>query len=364
MPVGKWNYYFEDGKISAQGEFVGGKKNGYWSAFNPGGGLKSEITYSAGTGQYREYHESGKLKTVGEIVDGKNQGLWHYYFEDGKLEGECQFEKGKGVYHGYYASGTLQTKGVIEDDLRVGTWELYAEDGSLTGYYKPFYEDKDLVGEINSLLNRPSPAVVTVSRDAKRGFYYFKERFPEYRGVIIQGNPFATFIGTFPVAVEFYNQERLGHEFEFEGIRDPFFSSDSEVAQNRIFQRGYAISVKQKFYNPVKTGMWYFAHEVRFTNVGHFANMIFSPSQSTQITASASEQRAEYGILLGTRLMQKNNGNGFTIDAYVGYDVGYRSFDVEPIFENVFSTLTKNKFAQTFRFGFNFGYAFSFDGRR
>jgi len=164
--------------------------------------------------------------------------------------------------------------------------------------------------------------------------------------------------------VEFYNQERLGHEFEFEGIRDPFFSSDSEVAQNRIFQRGYAISVKQKFYNPVKTGMWYFAHEVRFTNVGHFANMIFSPSQSTQITASASEQRAEYGILLGTRLMQKNNGNGFTIDAYVGYDVGYRSFDVEPIFENVFSSLTKNKFAQTFRFGFNFGYAFSFDGRR
>ncbi|MEQ8426028.1 MAG: hypothetical protein RIA63_15015, partial [Cyclobacteriaceae bacterium] len=256
------------------------------------------------------------------------------------------------------------TKGVIEDDLRVGTWELYAEDGSLTGYYKPFYEDQELIGEINSLLNRPTPTTVTVSKPARKGFNYFIERFPEYRGVIIQGNPFATFIGAFPVAIEYYNQERLGHEFEFEGIRDPFYSADGEVAQNKVFQRGYAIAVKQKFYNPMKTGMWYFAHEVRFTNMGHFTNLTFAQSQSTQITASASEQKAEYGILFGTRLMENNDGNGFTLDAYIGYGIGYRSFDVEPIFDNAFSSLNRNKLAQTFRFGFNFGYSFSFDGRR
>ncbi len=364
LPVGKWNYYFENGEVSSEGEFVGGKKHGYWSARNQNGSLKSEINYENGTGEYREYYESGNLKIKGEIVDGKNQGLWNYYFEDGKLEGECEFEVGKGVYHGYYPSGTLQTKGVIEDDLRVGTWELYAEDGSLNGYYKPFYEDKTLIGEINSLLNRPSTPKVTVSKSGKKGFNYFQERFPEYRGVIIQGNPLATFIGAFPLAVEFYNQERLGHEFEFEGIRNPFYAADSEVAQNKIFQRGYAIAIKQKFYNPIKTGMWYFAHEVRFTNVGHFSNMTFSPTQPTQITASASEQKAEYGVLLGTRLMQNNDGNGFTIDAYVGYGIGYRSFDVDPNFTDVFSEINTNKLAQTFRFGFNFGYAFSFDGRR
>ncbi|HOO11047.1 MAG TPA: toxin-antitoxin system YwqK family antitoxin, partial [Cyclobacteriaceae bacterium] len=364
LPEGEWTYYFEDGEISAKGGFVGGKKNGYWSALNHNGTLKSEVDYTDGTGEYREYYEGGELKVKGKIVNGKNEGPWKYYFENGKLEGECQFEKGKGTYLGYYQSGTLQTKGVIKDDLRVGTWELYGEDGALTGYYKPFYGDNNLANEINALANRPVPPSATVRQNAKRGFYYFTERFPEYHGVIVEGNPFATFIGSFPIAMEFYNQERLGHEFEFEGIRDPFFAADSEVPQNKIFKRGYAIAVKQKFYNTMKTGMWYFAHEVRFTNVGYFSNMMLSPQQLTPITASASEQRAEYGILLGTRLMQRNDGNGFTIDALVGYDVGYRNFDVEPIFENVFSGLNNKKFAHTFRFGFDFGYSFSFDGRR
>ena len=113
-------------------------------------------------------------------------------------------------------------------------------------------------------------------------------------------------------------------------------------------------------------GMWYFAHEIRFTNVGHFSNMALTNGSITspvQITASASEQRAEYGILLGSRLMQNNDGNGFTLDAYIGYGLGYRNFSVQPIFENVFSNLSTDKFSQTFRFGFNFGYSFSFDGR-
>lgn len=364
LPVGTWTYFFENGAISSQGEFVGGQKNGYWSVLGQDGGLKSKTNYVMGSGEYREYYASGKLKVKGQIEKGKNQGKWDYYYEDGKKMGEADFDQGRGNYLGFYPGGSLQTKGVIEDDLWVGTWELYDKDGSLSGYYKPFYENNILANEINSLLNHQAPLPVTVSKQAKKGFYYFTERFPEYRSVIVQGNPLTTFIGWFPVAVEFYNQERLGHVFEFEGIRDPFFSADGEVAQNQIFKRGYAISVKQKFYNPVRTGMWYFGHELRLTNVSHFSNLSTLQGQPVQMTASASEQQAQYGILVGTRLMQKNNGDGFTIDAYVGYGIGYRSFDTEPIFENVFSSLNQSRLAQTFRFGVNFGYSFSFDGRR
>ena len=70
------------------------------------------------------------------------------------------------------------------------------------------------------------------------------------------------FAGKFPVRTEFYSQERLGHEFEFIGIRDPFFESDSRVATNKPFERGYAIAIKAKFYNEERVGMWYFGHEV------------------------------------------------------------------------------------------------------
>lgn len=362
-PVGKWNYYFEDGTISSSGEFVGGKKNGYWSTLNHDGSVKSEVTFNKGTGEYREYYPGKKLKVKGQIVDGKNQGHWEYFYPDGKAEGECEFDKGKGTYKGYYPNGTLQTKGVIEDDLRVGTWEIYEQDGTLSGYYKPFYENSTLSNEINSLINK-SKAVASPAAKARKGFYYFTPRFPEYRSVIIGANPFFAFIGRMPLGIEFYNQARLGHEFEFEGIRDPFFTSDAQVPQDQIFKRGYAIGIKQKLYNHLKTGLWYFGHEVRFTNLGYFSNVALAQSPNTLVTASASEQKIEYGLLLGSRLMQRNDGDGFTIDAFIGCDVGYRYTDVDQMYEEAFTGLNQNKFATTFRFGLNFGYSMSFDGRR
>lgn len=359
--IGKWNYFFEDGTTSSTGEFVGGKKDGYWATFNNNGSTKSEITYKDGSGDYREYYSDGKLKVKGTMVSGMNQGKWEYYYNDGKLEGQCEFDKGKGIYYGYYPNGTLQTKGTIENDLRVGTWELYEQDGKLSGYYKPIYENKALVNEINSLLTKSKTPTVTSQRAARKGFNYFKPRFPEYRGVIMATNPAATFIGVLPFGIEFYNQERLGHEFSFDGIRDPFFTRDADVARNKIFKRGYAIALREKFYNPVSFGMWYFAHELRFTNVGYFSNIEWSNGQV--FTVSASEQRAEYGLLAGARLAQKRDDDGLTIDAYVGYGFGYRKFDVDPMFEGVFNNIHQNGFSQTFRFGLNIGFAFSFSRR-
>jgi len=365
LPSGRWSYFFEDGTTLSGGEFVDGKKNGYWSTFNKGGSKRSEITYQNGVGEYREYYQDGKLRVKGQIVDEKNQGKWQYYFQDGKIEGECTFDRGKGTYSGFFPNGSLQTKGQIEDDLRVGTWELYEPDGKLAGYYKPFYEDKTLANEVDAALKRNKNSTIVVPKKTKRkGFNYFAPLFPEYHGVIVGGNPVFAFIGSIPLSIEFYNQERLGHEFAFEGLRDPFFTADAEVPENKVFQRGNVISVRQKFYNPLKTGMWYFGHQVRFTNISHFNN-VFSPiSPLTKVTASASEQRAEWGVLLGLRLMERNNGNGFTIDIFGAYNIGFRSFDVDDLHKNSFSSLNQSSFSTSSNFGINFGYSFSFDGRR
>jgi antitoxin component YwqK of YwqJK toxin-antitoxin module len=361
-PAGEWTYYYEDGTTSTKGQFIGGKKDGYWSSFNKDGTLKSEVTFDKGSGEYREYFPDGKLRVKGQMFNGNHEGKWSYYAANGKLEGECDFVHGKGTYHGYYPSGTLQTKGQLENELRVGTWELYEQDGRLSGYYKPVYEDQALANEITSLINKSKAPVPTATKTTKKGFHYFTARFPEYRGVIMEGNPFFSFVGVMPFAIEFYNQERLGHQFAFDGIRDPFYTSDAEVVQNVIFKRGYAIALRQKFYNPLKAGMWYFAHELRFTNVGYFSNIEFRTSGNL-ITVSASEQRAEYGILAGFRLMQRRKADGMTIDSFVGYGFGYRGFDVDQMVEGVFRNINQDPFSQSFRFGLNIGYCASFNKR-
>jgi uncharacterized protein len=355
-PTGKWTYYFEDGKVSSVGEYLGGKRNGYWSSVNPNGSLKSEINYLAGSGDYREYYENGKLKLKGEILNGKNSGKWQYYYEDGKKQGECDFVEGKGIYYGYYPNGTMQTKGPIENDRRVGTWELYEQDGVLAGYYKPLYEDKDLERQINALMARSKAVPAPMPRTVNGGFKYFHSKFPEYQSIIVQGNPIMTFLGSFPMSLEFYNQGRLGHEFSFEGIREPFFSTESQVQPGKRYERGYVLSLRQKFYNESGMGMWYFGHNVRYAQIGHFVNEMSNP-----MPASATEKRFEYGFLLGNRLMQHNDGNGFTLDAYVGGGVGFRNVAVGVSYESEFNSLLKKSVLPVFQFGLNFGYSLSFD---
>jgi len=72
------------------------------------------------------------------------------------------------------------------------------------------------------------------------------------------------------------------------------------------------------------------------------------------------EQRIEWGALLGYRLMKRNNAKGFTIDAFISGDIGYRSFDVDPNFASYFADLDQSKFSHTVHVGLNLGNVFSF----
>lgn len=357
VPVGKWEYYFEDGTISSAGEYLGGQKNGYWSSFSADGKLLSEITYDKGAGEYREYYASGKLKSRGTMKDDKREGKWEYFYEDGKKEGECEFQNGRGTYFGYYPDGSLQTRGEIDGDKKIGTWELYERDGTLSGYYRPYYDQHpNLAKEITELATRTQ----NTKRSTGNHFDYFMPRANEYKGIIVEGNPVLMFAGRFPVAFEFYSQERLGHSFEFIGIRNPFFESDDQVVPGKLFERGYSISIKQKFYNPIKAGMWYFGHQVRFTNMGHFTNVVFNGNPESIITFTAPDQRIEYGVLLGYRIIQRNNASGFTIDIYGSAGMGYRNVNVEDASATYFQNVDQDKLVTSFTFGLNVGNVFSY----
>jgi hypothetical protein len=246
----------------------------------------------------------------------------------------------------------------MEGDLKTGTWEIYQEDGKLSGYYRPFYDNKKLSEEIVAIAI--SPIVKKQLSRHRRRLTNFDPRVNEFRGLIVGGNPLMAFAGRLPLGVEFYLQERLGHEFEFIGIRDPFFKGDLNVPAGDKFERGYGISLKQKLYNPLKTGMWYFGHEIRFTNFGHFINQPISAMTTDLFTFNAVEQRIEWGLLLGYRISKSTVREGFTIDAFVSGDIGYRGFDVDPKFAAYFANVNQSKLSTSFHFGLNFGHVFSF----
>ena len=354
--VGKWEYFFENGQLSASGDFSGGKKTGFWKVIRPDG-TTAETKYDPVGGDFREYYASGKLKAKGRLVNDKKEGKWEYFYEDGKREGQCDFVSGKGTYYGYFPNGNLQTKGMMEGDLKTGTWEIYEIDGKLSGYYRPFYEDRKLSSEIVGLAGKSNTKKNT---SKARRVTYFVPRVNEFRGVIVGGNPILMFAGRFPMGIEFYSQARLGHEFEFVGIREPFFQADENVPNGKQFERGYSIAIKQKLYNPLKAGLWYFGHEFRFTNIGHFTNVSSVSNPDNVFTASAAEQRFEWGVLLGYRIMKRNNGRGFTIDTFVSADIGYRSFDVDPFYSSYFDSINQAPFSTSVHAGFNLGNIFSF----
>ena len=371
VPGGQWEHWFENGKQSATGSYDKGKKTGKWISWSSTGNIKSEVIYNDVRGEYIEYYESGKLKVKGSLVDEKREGTWDFYYESGQREGTCTYKSGKGTYHGYFSSGALQTKGAMDGDLKTGTWEIYEADGSLSGYYRPFYDDKKLSDEITGMVKKqPSYAQAaptqphgqaTKKATNKRHTGYFTPRYHEAQGIIFGTNPVWLAAGQLPLGIEFYLQERLGHEFEFIGIRDPFFVADSEVTPGKQFQRGYSIAIKQKFYNSMSVGMWYFGHELRFTNVGHFVNeFVSNPSAGGVFTFNATEQRIEWGALLGYRLMRRHNDSGLTVDAFVSADIGYRGFVADEAIADKFATVPQSSFATTFHFGVNIGNVFSF----
>jgi len=368
---GKWIYYHDNGEISSEGALRKGKKEGYWKIFGEDGLFKAEGVFKQNDGKYTEYYESGKLKTEGNIVDGKNHGFWTYYYEDGTKEGECEFSHGNGQYIGYYEDGNIKMKGNIQDGVNVGLWELFKGDGSLAGYYRPYYEDSKPVYKL--VEKKPPRRGDYVKPEYKFKSYksrYFDPVINEYRGIILATNPLATFLGQLPISGEYYIEERLGYEIMAIILRDPFFKSSGSIDLNEVYNRGFSVSLKQKFYHPEGSmGMFYFGHEVRLTSLNHHANVVDSTSiPFFQDKINAKETKFEYALFVGDRWMRlfgerhNNSSLGFTIDAYLGFGFGYRllekKYSNRPEYDQVFKDVNDSKFVISPRVGFNIGFVF------
>lgn len=347
--VGKWTYYYENGTVSAEGAERDGVKEGYWKLYHSNGDFRGETIFNRGDGTYRAYYDDGALRVKGRIVDGVNQDKWQYFYPDGTPEGECVFTDGKGTYFGYYADGALKMKGTVAQSERTGVWELYEPDGTLAGYYKSVYENNEPQFEaLEAYAKQEEAKEDSVGSQSpnylfrkKKSLRYFESKINERQRIIVGINPMALLAHRLPLSAEYYWQERLGYELEGGLFRDPFWGRRTAVAKNTVYQRGFFVHLKQKFYHSdSRAGMFYFGHQLGFDYLYHYANVAATtppggPPHEPQTRLLAKEQRLSYALLMGTRLIKDGDlantrivrdrhARGLTFDLFGGLGVGYR----------------------------------------
>jgi antitoxin component YwqK of YwqJK toxin-antitoxin module len=369
---GTWEYFHENGSLASKGEYSDDKKEGDWTTFNTAGKKIGEGSFKSGKGNYREFYDSGKLKIEGPIENDKNEGQWNYYYETGEKEGKCFYQQGKGKYLGYYKDGTNKMEGLLEDGHKTGIWRLYKPNGELAGLYKTYYEK-----DAPAFEDLPLDSVIAPAKDSlppiempnmvirKKRSRYFTPRVNEFRGYIVGANPLALLRNELPASVEIYFQERIGYEFGAAYLSKPMFKSHSYPPLNEIDYIGYQLYVRQKFYQKDQDyGMFYFAHELRYTSTVYTQHVIdTSMTPKQEVSLDQTERTIEYAVLIGDRLMKDARHKGFTLDIYIGFGIGYRMVErnwpeENKIYKNAYSSINSSAIKIPFRLGFTIGYIF------
>jgi hypothetical protein len=196
----------------------------------------------------------------------------------------------------------------------VGEWTIYKPDGTVAGYYHTFYEGGSRSParraprqpSADTLTTASGPAVpynkppIRLPRQRSR---YFITRLNEFRGVIVGVNPVAPVLGGLPLSVEYYYRERLGYEAGYILYRRPFLKEANAMPLEKLYNRGFGVYLRQKFYQPDDAlGMFYLAHEVRFTDVDHRLHVSEADDSGLPYrrTLQADENLYEYSIMVGT----------------------------------------------------------------
>jgi hypothetical protein len=169
-------------------------------------------------------------------------------------------------------------------------------------------------------------------------------------------------MGSLPLSIEYYIQERLGYDLQLTLIHKPFFDSHKSMEAGKEYTQGYSVALRQKFYQPEDNlGMFYFGHELRVSPLKHFVNLPeggFNSPDRLQLDAL----KLEYSVLFGNRLTRDASSKGWTIDLFVGLGFGYQfmneRFDAGNVtYQELFDDVHSNRLTIPIRLGVNFGYA-------
>lgn len=253
LMIGEWKTFYEEGPLSAIGNYESGKKDGEWKGYHPNGKIFYTALYEKGketgewkcyygtngqlsrimyfengsrTGKWKEYYENKQLKKTENYSADKPEGEWKSYFENGKLKSKERYSDGilSGEFDSYYDNGNLEFTGVFVNGKLEGKADFYDESGkvSRTGMYK----DGEMTG--------------------KWKYYY-----PTEKGWAL---------------VEYMNNEPVGKsEFYNEAgvlvARGDFDSNDKMNGEWKFYDEAGKLRKEGSYKNGIETGEWKYYDE-------------------------------------------------------------------------------------------------------
>lgn len=163
-PVGRWEYYYRDGRLKSVEEVIDSvdyvwefylpdpahtqtivNGNGELTSYYTTGSVKEWYNFKNGLrdGEFEEISVYGYTTLKGSFQDGKKHGEWQYYYYTGDLEKVSHYNLDvlEGDYKYYYDNGKVNVEGRYENGQKDGEWTWYTNKGTrdMQGTFK---EDK------------------------------------------------------------------------------------------------------------------------------------------------------------------------------------------------------------------------------
>lgn len=128
-------FYSNKGILQSKGFFIDKNRVGKWYYFFKDGKKMSEEFYHQGKleGKLINYYPNGKPTEITEYKTGVKNGVSQKYSSDGVLIEEVTYKNGvlSGLAKYFELNGNLKEKGLYKDGKKFGKWEFYI-DGEVT----------------------------------------------------------------------------------------------------------------------------------------------------------------------------------------------------------------------------------------
>lgn len=161
-------HYHPNGKLMAEGRYIGTEKDSTWNYFDTDGVLRSTENWKTGKldGEMITYFPDGKVAERRNFKNGVGTGVAEQFYADGKPRYHATYVNGEpeGIETFYFPKGNKEIEGTYVNGSRDGRFAYYNEDGSLknqvlyaqgklikqtneNGIFKEYWDDQQVKSE-------------------------------------------------------------------------------------------------------------------------------------------------------------------------------------------------------------------------